>query len=71
MLRLTCIDDRQDEPDSLLFPTEAVRQLTAGRNVGDGEDSIDRVERALEAVESNFRRLRMQAEWDDDRPRAA
>lgn len=79
MLRLTPRDDPKDQPESLPFPSDAVRRMgrtvetapqSFGRDYDDITDPIRRVERALERVQSDFERLRAQFDGDD-RPRAA
>jgi hypothetical protein len=85
MLKLAHYDERADEPDpaseapeSLLFPADAVRMLTAKVIPGrwdqfDNEpvDSIHRAEEALRRAERDMDRLRAQFDGSDDRPRAA
>jgi hypothetical protein len=74
MLKLTAYDTQPDEPESLLFPVEAVRQLGELRRRTPGRQDVARhtrcAEEALERVEADFRRLRAIVE-EDDRPRAA
>jgi hypothetical protein len=76
MLKLIYSDEQQDEPETLLFPIDALRRLGAGFGPtvpgrAAHPDPLRCVEDALEQVESGFARLRAHFENDDDRPRAA
>jgi len=80
MLRLTA-DYRDDEPESLPFPTEAARFLRNRYMDADAvpadrgsSDAARRVEAAMKEVELRFDRLRELMGFTDDepdRPRAA
>ena len=72
MLKLTPRPDHEEEPDTLLFPAEALRELRGEK--ASASDAIRRAEKALEDVQLRIDQLRIAAGLsprDPDRPRAA